>query len=221
MEWLLSDELRAEVAGNDAERSALYRLFRKGMLLESDLESQLGELRVEKVALAARLEKVEGEVEKARDARAALEGARSILSALKSKVESDDSWAKTRWVIEALVAGVEIETLAKGKQIRGRGRAVTLKVSYRFETPKLGDVAPVSALLGLSIERVHCGVDFAFDQFACARDAARELLKFNPKMKAKEVIALVFEETGESISPASSSRLRHSLKQGNAKVRDG
>ncbi len=216
------EDLRAEVAGKDGERNALYRLFRKGMLPESDLEPQLAELRVEEVAVAARLEKVEREVEKARDARASLDGARAMLGDLKVKASADDSWNVRRRVVEALVAGVEIETHFEGDSPQRGKRTVTLRVSYRFETPELDDVAPQGrtgknpvVVMGLSIVRTHAGLNFAFDPFACARDAARELLRENLKMFAKDVAARVLESTGESISPASISRLRNQLKKEN------
>ncbi len=217
------DELRAEVAGMDAEKNALYRLFRKGMLPETDLEAQLNELRVEEVSLAARLEKVEREVEKARDAKMSLDGARAMLNDLRAKVEADDSWNCKRRVVEALVAGIEIETHFEGQTPQRGKRTVTLRVNYRFETPELEDVAPQSAkartgknpviVMGLSIARTHAGLSFAFDPFACARDAARELLRENPKVYTHEVTAWVLESTGESISPASISRLRSQLKR--------
>ena len=214
-------ELRAQVAGADAERGALYRLFRRGTLPESDLESQLQELREEEATLATRLEKVERAVGRARDARASLDGARALLQSLREKIERDDSWAARRRVVESLVAGVEAETesdVAGG--LRVRGRAFTLRVTYRFEVPALEDAAPTVnrtgktpvVVLGLSLVRTHRDVNFAADAFAPARDAARELLRANPEMKAWEVAGNVLSQTGQTISPASISRLRHTLK---------
>lgn len=220
--------LRAEAAGKEGERNALYRLFRKGMLPETDLESQLSELREEEMAIGARLELVEKAVEKAKDARSSLDGARSLLSHMKAKVESDDSWSSRRRAIETLVAGIEVETLATEGRIygRGRGRAVTLRVSYRFETPGVEELTPAvqrpysgrlghtsATVLGLSLTRTHENLNFASDQFANAREAAREIVRANPSMMAKDVIALVFAQTGESISQASVSRLRSGMKQ--------
>lgn len=186
------EALRAEVAGKDGERNALYRLFRKGMLPESDLEPQLNELRVEEAAVAQRFEKVEREVEKARDARSSLDGARAMLNDLRAKVVADDSWVTKRRVVEALVAGIEIETHFEGQTPQRGRRTVTLRVNYRFETPELNDVAPQSqkgrtgknpvVVMGLSIVRTHVGLSFAFDPFALVRDAARELLRENPQM---------------------------------------
>ena len=223
--------LRAEVAGKDGERNALYRLFRKGMLPESDLEPQLAELRVEEVAVAARLEKVEREVEKARDARSSLDGARAMLNDLKTKVAADDSWNVRRRVVEALVAGIEIETHFEGQTPKRGKRTVNLKISYRFETPELDDVAPQCqrgrtaknpvVVMGLSIVRTYAGFRFAFDPFASARDAAREVLRVNPSVYAKDVAARVLESTGETISPASISRLRNQLKKSSSDMGEG
>jgi hypothetical protein len=102
-------------------------------------------------------------------------------------------------------------------------------VRYRFETPELEDATPQSVkgrnghtmptVLRLSIVRVQSGLNFALDQFAEARDAAREVLLANPLMKAKEVNARVLAETGQTISPASISRLRHRLKTEGSQAR--
>ena len=215
------ESLRAQVAGLDAERGALYRLFRRGTLPESDLESQLLELREEEATLATRLEKVERAVGRARDARASLDGARALLQSLREKIEGGASWAARRRVVESLVAGVEVEWQgeALGASARGK-RSVTLRVTYRFEVPALEDAAPSVnrtgktpvVVLGLSLVRVHKDVNFAADAFAPARDAARELLRENPRMRAWEVAGNVLSQTGQSISPASISRLRHTLK---------
>ena len=223
------EELRAQAVGKDAERGALYRLFRRGTLPETDLESQLAELCEEEAAIGARLEKDERAVEKARDAKLCLEGARVLLLDLQKRVERDDSWATKRRVVEALVAGIEIETHPDASGKRGRGHTVTLRITYRFETPELGDALPhvfrtgktPVVVLGLSLVRTHVGLNFAFDPFAVARDAARELLRQNPKMKARDVAAKVRSETGQNISPASISRLRHQLlKQNGSHMED-
>lgn len=216
------DELRAEAAGKEGERNTLYRLFRKGMLPETDLESQLGELREEESAIASRLEKVERAVEKAKDAKSSLDGARAMLNAMREKVEASDSWGSRRRVIENLVAGIEIETHFEGEAPQRGKRTVTLRISYRFEVPDLEDVLPVpyggrlghtkAQVLGLSIVRTHEYLSFAFDPFANARERAREILRENPSLMAKDVIAKVFEQTGESISAASVSRLRSGIK---------
>ena len=56
-------------------------------------------------------------------------------------------------------------------------------------------------------------MSFAFDPFAEKREVAREIVRENPLMMAKDVIALVFETTGESISQASVSRLKSAMKR--------
>ena len=220
------DELRADAAGKEAERNALYRLFRKGTLPETDLESQLNELREEEVAISARLELVERAVEKAKDARGSLDGARAILSQLRSNTLKDDSWSTRRRVVETLVAGIELETTAPEQNKRGRGKTVTLRVNYRFETPSAEElmpqiVSPYSGrmghtsgiVLGLSLLRVHEGLNFAVDMFAGVRDAARGVLLQEPDLTAKEVITRVFAQTGQSLSEASVSRMRSRLKR--------
>jgi hypothetical protein len=88
------------------------------------------------------------------------------------------------------------------------------KTLYMHVPAELSDQAKISGPLldRIDIQRTHCGLDFGFDPFASVRDAARELLIANPKMKAWEVIAKVLADTGQTISPASISRLRHKLK---------
>jgi hypothetical protein len=177
------------------------------MLSEIDLDAQLLELVDEEAEFNAQLLKLEREVEKARDAKLSLDGAGGLLRGLRSKVERDDSWESKRRVLEALVAGVEIEAHYDELARRGRQRTVALKITYRFETPELDDVAVYDArtgktpvvVLGLTIQRVHRGLDFGLDPHACARDAARELLTANPKMKAWEVIVKVLSDTGQTL----------------------
>ena len=72
-----------------------------------------------------------------------------------------------------------------------------------------------------SIVRTHAGLSFAFDPFACARDAARELLRANPDLIARDVVAKVLAETGGTISPASISRLRSQLKRNGSYMGEG
>jgi hypothetical protein len=91
-----------------------------------------------------------------------------------------------------------------------------------FLVPELEDALPQSSkgrnghtmptVLGLSTVRTHSGLNFALDQFAEARDAARELLLASPLMKAKDANARVLSQTGQTMSKASVSRLRHRLK---------
>ena len=221
------EELRAEAAGKEGERNALYRLFRKGMLPETDLESQLKELREEEVAISARLELVERAVEKAKDARSSRDGALTLLRHMRKTIEADDSWSSRRRVVETLVAGIEVETLSTEGRIygRGRGKAVMLRVNYRFETPTAEELTPkvqkpysgrtghTSAnVLGLTLTRTHQNLNFAVDHFSGAREAAKGILLKEPNLKAKEVFAKVFAQTGESISEASVSRMKSRLK---------
>ena len=124
------------------------------------------------------------------------------------------------------MAGIESKTLSAEENTRGRGKAVTLQVRYRFETPTAEEltlqiIVPYTGrnghmevnVLGLTLIRTYEGLNFAADRFANARDAAREILRANATMYTKDVIARVFAQTGESISSASVLRMRSRLKQ--------
>lgn len=178
----------------------------------------MGELLGEEKVLAAQIERLEREVEKARGAGSALEGARALLQKLREKVEADPSWATRRRVVEALVAGVTIESHRDVGALRGKGRTHTLHLSYRFEVPLVEDAAPRTAKTqmvpsSLGLQRMHAKLCLAVDAHGAAREAARELLRTYPTMQAKEVMRELGKR-GLSISPASVSRLRHALKKG-------
>lgn len=63
------------------------------------------------------------------------------------------------------------------------------------------------------LQRTHAELCLAADAHGAAREAARGLLRRYPTMQAKEVMRELGKR-GLSISPASVSRLRHSLKTG-------
>ncbi len=124
------EELRAKRAAADAERATLYRLFRRGGISEGDLNAQLDELLAEEKSLTAGLERLEREVVKARDAETLLEGARELLATLKSRLDEGDSWQSKRRIVEALVAGVEVESVFDPCAPRGKARETSLCISY-------------------------------------------------------------------------------------------
>ena len=113
-------ELLAKQTAADAERATLYRLFRRGGISEGDLNAQLEELQAEEKALSAGVERLEREVEKARDAETLLQGAKELHETLRTKLEADDSWASRRRVGKALVAGVEVESVLAPCEKRGK-----------------------------------------------------------------------------------------------------
>ena len=214
-------ELVAKAAAADAERATLYRLFRRGGISEGDLNAQLEELLAEEKLLTAGVERLEREVERARDAETLLQGARELLESLKDRLAADDSWAGKRRVVEALVAGVEIESHTDPCAPRGKVRTTTLLISYRFEVPGLQDAAPRTAKTpvapsGLMLNRSHANLVLATDAHGEAREAARELLRQNPKIQGTDVVATLAAR-GLQISPASVSRVRAELKEKDTK----
>ena len=70
-----------------------------------------------------------------------LDGARSLLNAMREKIDSSDPWGARRRVIENLVAGIEIETYFESERPRRVKRTVTLRITYRFGVPDLEDVS--------------------------------------------------------------------------------
>ncbi len=218
-------ELLANQAAADAERATLYRLFRRGGISESDLNAQLDELLAEEKALGAGVERLEREVVKARDAETLLQGAKELLETLRTKLEADNSWQSKRRVVEALVAGVEVESILDPCAPPGKARQTSLRISYRFEVPDLEDAAPRTAKTplvpsGLMLYRVHQNVVLVANAHSEAREAARELLEANPQLQLREVIATL-QTRGLQISPASVSRLRAGLKTVGAKQTAG
>jgi hypothetical protein len=213
-------ELLAKQTVADAERATLYRLFRRGGISEGDLNAQLEELQAEESALASGVERLEREVEKARDAETLLAGAREMLETLETRLEADDSWESKRRIVEALVAGVEVESVFDPCAKRGKARTTSLHISYRFEVPDLEDAAPRTAKTplapsGLMLHRSHPNVVLIADALEEAREAARELLQKNPKIQGTQVVAQL-QTRGLAISKASVSRLRTGLRTQNA-----
>ncbi len=215
-------ELLAKQAAADAERATLYRLFRRGGISEGDLNAQLEELQAEEKALTAGVERLEREVKKARDAETLLTGAKELLQTLKVKIEADDSWTSKRRIVEALVAGVEVESVFDPCAPRGKARQTSLCIAYRFEVPDLEDAAPRTAKTplapsGLLLHRAHENATLVSDAHEEAREAAKALLRSNPKLPGTEVVATL-EKGGLQISPATVSRLRSEF---NAEPRTG
>ncbi len=86
--------------------------------------------------------------------------------------------------------------------------------------PDLADAAPRTAKTplapsGLLLYRAHENLTLVEDAHSEAREAAKALLRANPKLPGTEVIATL-EKSGLQISPASVSRLRAGLKEAGA-----
>ena len=133
------DRLEKMVAGHEAERATLYRLFRRGAMSEGDLEAQIAEIAGEAGALTDERERLQAEWERARNSQGALESAGELLDRLRLKLDATDesaiSWETRRRIVEELVAGIEVESRFDVRAPRGKQRTAIVRITYRFEAP--------------------------------------------------------------------------------------
>ena len=133
------DRLEKLVAGHEAERATLYRLFRRGAMTEGDLEAQIAEISAEAGALTDERERLQGEWERARNSQGALESAEQLLDRLRLKLDAtgdgEPTWETKRRIVEELVAGIEVESLFDPSAPRGKQRTAVVRITYRFEAP--------------------------------------------------------------------------------------
>ena len=134
------DRLEKLVAGHEAERATLYRLFRRGAMAEGDLEAQISEICAEAEALTDERERLQAEWERARNSQGALESAGELLDRLRLKLDATGdaqiSWETQRRIVEELVAGIEVASLFDAAAPRGKQRTAIVRILYEAPDEK-------------------------------------------------------------------------------------
>jgi transcriptional regulator with XRE-family HTH domain len=114
----------------DTERSRVVALYRRGRLTETDLDSQMEEIGKEQTALELQIEELRAQVAGAHSIEERVNSAGGLLKRLRKRLDEPISWELKRRVIEALVAGVRVQTT---EMFGVKQTEVT--VTYRFTEP--------------------------------------------------------------------------------------
>ena len=116
-------EMALETKGE--ERARVLGLFRKGRITGAVLDAQLDEIDAEERSLRDRLDKAT-RVEPAQQLDV-LANVEALLDALRMKLDEGISWELKRELVEVLVDGITIDTIATGKT-----REAVVNVRYKF-----------------------------------------------------------------------------------------
>jgi hypothetical protein len=119
----LEDELETK----GTERDRILGLFRKGLIVESDLERQLGQITREEGNLRANIDDLAGRLQDAEAGATQLQSAQALLERLRASLAAGVSWEVKRQLVEALVGGIRIETIEEDGK-----RSASVAVTYRF-----------------------------------------------------------------------------------------
>jgi site-specific DNA recombinase len=195
-------KLQADVAGKEAERASLYRLFRRGGISDADLERQLGEVAVEEKVLQGEADRLRAELDQAHNANRSIGSVEDLLAELNTTLDGEVTWETRRQIVEALVAGITVET-----HMEGPHRVPTLRIHYVFAPPESSDGTPTTGSMG--IEQV---VSLSRSPKAAVRRellaTVRDLLEAEPDATLERHIEQIELQHGITLSRASMCRLR-------------
>lgn len=163
--------LRSTLAGKDEERNRIISLFRRGRIDDGALDRQLDEIEKERAGLQEEIGQFEAAGDRARETQVQLETAGELLSELNRRLDQPLTWELKRQLVETLVEGVRVETVADGSY---RDSRVT--VTYRFSVPD-GPIATHTPARTTSSRRTACRTR---PPRARARDRSRPLRSDHP-----------------------------------------
>ena len=112
------------------ERSRVVGLYRRGRLTDADLDAQMEEIGKEESALESQIAELLGKMAGADSIGANLNSAQALLEKLRKRLDEPVSWEMKRRLLEALVAGVRVDT---GEECGVKQSKIT--VTYRFSQP--------------------------------------------------------------------------------------
>ena len=122
--------LEGLIAQKATERSRVVGLYRRGRLTDADLDAQMEEIGKEEAALEAHAAELRGKIAGADSIGATINSAEVLLAKLRKRIAEPVSWEQKRHLIEALVAGVRVDTVEECGVKRAE-----ITVTYRFSQP--------------------------------------------------------------------------------------
>jgi len=134
--------LQTQLGAKEDERNHLFRLARQSLLSDAELKRQLAEVGDESEGLRSEVQRLGSEIDRAREESEALISVESLLQRLNTIREGELTWDTKRRIVEALVAAVEIESVALDPTNPRSRRVPTVHVSYAFDAPRAVIDAP-------------------------------------------------------------------------------
>lgn len=126
----LGDEaaaLERALATMQTERDTVITLYRKGRLDGASFDRQLDAIAADEASLLADLERTRARMQSNQEASGAVLEAEHLLRKLGMRLDGPLSWETKREVVEALVAGIVVDTIEHAGT-----RQALARVTYRF-----------------------------------------------------------------------------------------
>ena len=125
------ESLQGTLAGKDGERDRVLGLYRRGRIDEATLDAQLEDVERDRKDLVQKLEALRGDQDRERQLQLERRSVDQLLAELRERLDSPLDPELKRRVLEALVGGIQIETLDTASS--QESRAI---VTYRFSAPE-------------------------------------------------------------------------------------
>jgi len=122
--------LEGLAAQKATERSRVICLYRRGRLTDADVDAQMEEIGNEETALATQLTELRSKVAGADSIGTTISSAQTFLARLRKRLDEPISWEQKRRLLEALVAGVQVNTVEDCGV-----KQTNVTVTYRFSQP--------------------------------------------------------------------------------------
>jgi len=116
--------------GSRIVRVSCPGLYQRGRLTDADLDAQMEEIGKEEAALEAQAAELRGKIAGANSIGATINSAEALLAKLRKRLDEPVSWEQKRRLIEALVAGVRVDTVEECGV-----KQAEITVTYRFSQP--------------------------------------------------------------------------------------
>jgi site-specific DNA recombinase len=121
------EQISQTLAEKQQERNLILTLYRRGRIAEQSVEEQLNQIEAEEQSLRSEREQTALDRENATKMSRTILSVQELLQQLGARLEQGISWELKRQLVEALVDGVEIDTIENQSV-----RETVVSVRYRF-----------------------------------------------------------------------------------------
>lgn len=151
--------------GIEAEKDRVLGLYRKGIIDEETVASQLQVVETNKANLRVQVGHIEAELKKLVDQQHQCQTTQELLERLNGILDGELTFEVKREVVDALVEGIRVDTYGDGNK-----KSATVTVSYRFEKPEADSGSMTLTETG---EDVRAGICLAGAKVSAAPARAR------------------------------------------------
>ncbi len=145
------------VNGLGGEKAKLLSAFRKGIINETELESEMKAIAKDRIDLESQLVHLQAELAKLEHQHQQCQTTQQLLRRLNHILDGELTFEVKREIVEALVDWIRVDTHGEGTK-----KTATIQVFYRFENPEAhrapftltetgGDVRAASCLAGAKV----------------------------------------------------------------------